>query len=221
MKLVLFGATGMVGQGVLLECLDADDVTEVVSVVRRPGGRTHPKLHEVLCADFTDLRPHAEAFRGARACFYCLGVSSAGMAEPDYRRVCHDFPLAAARVLAEVAPGAAFVLVTGVGADAQSRTMWARVRGEAEQTLLTMPGLRGYPFRPGYIQPMRGVTSRTGWYRGLYAVGAWSYPALRRLAPGMVTTSVAIGRAMLALARDGGPPHVVDVAEMNRLGGGR
>jgi uncharacterized protein YbjT (DUF2867 family) len=213
MRIVLFGATGMLGQGVLRVCLADDRVTEVLAVGRSPTGVTHPKLREILRADLFDVASFAGEAAGCDACFWCLGVSSLGVPEPEYRRVTHDLTLAVAHVLR---PGMRFVYVSGMGADARSRTMWARVKGETENALLELP-LDACVFRPGYVQPLYGATSRTRYYRLAYVVAAPFHPMLRRLFPRSVTTTEQIGRAMIAVAERGAPTRILDAAAINAL----
>ena len=201
MNILLFGATGMVGQGVLRECLRDDRVTNVIAVVRAPLGVTHAKLRELIHRDFADLSSLAAEFKAIDACFFCLGVTSAGKGEDEYRRITHDYTLAAARALPQT-PAVTFVYVSGEGTDSteRGRSMWARVKGRTENELLAMP-FRAYMFRPAYIQPVHGVVSRTAWIRWLYAGLSWLYPLLRRLIPAHVTTTENMGRAMLAVAQ--------------------
>ncbi len=152
MKVIIFGATGMVGQGTLHACLLAADVEQVLSIGRTPTGVQHPKLREITLADFTDLSPIEDELRGFDACFYCLGVSSIGMSEDAYTKISFDFPIAAARTLAELNPDLTFVYVSGAGTSATSRQMWARVKARTEDTVQEIfPN--GYAFRPGFIQP--------------------------------------------------------------------
>ena len=220
MKVILFGASGMVGQGVLRSCLEDPGVTEVVAVVRRPLGRASQKLREVLHADFTDFAPVAADLAGADACFYCLGVSAAGRSASDYEKITYTYTLAAARVVAADNPHLTFVYVSGEGTDSteQGRMAWARVKGRTENALLAMD-MRTYAFRPGWIQPMHGETSGTGWYRLLYRLTSWLYPLLRRLAPRYVTSTEEMGRAMIAVARlDGAGPHVLRTRQITQLG---
>jgi uncharacterized protein YbjT (DUF2867 family) len=209
MKVILFGATGMVGQGALRECLLAGDVSEVVSVGRRPTGVRHAKLVERELADFTDPSPIESDLAGADACFYCLGISSVGVDEATFTRVCHDYPVAAARALAKINPELTFVYVSGAGTDVHSRQMWARVKGRTEEEIQALLP-HAYAFRPGFIQPRYGATSRTGWYRAVYAITAPLMPALTRTAPRWFTTTDRLGQAMLRAARTGFPSHVVE-----------
>ena len=214
MKVIIFGATGMVGQGALRESLLAADVERVLTVGRRATGVRHPKLTELTVPDVGDLTPVESQLAGYDACFYCLGVSSVGLDEAAYTRISYDYPLAAARVLARTDPDLTFVLVTGAGTDAQGRAMWARVKGRAERAVLEMfPN--GYAFRPGFIQPTYGARSRTGWYDALYTVLAPLTPLLKRVAPGIVTTTDGLGRAMLRAARTGFGSRVVSGTDLH------
>jgi uncharacterized protein YbjT (DUF2867 family) len=205
MDLILFGATGMVGQGVLRECLRAADVARVVAVGRSTSGASHPKLRELIRADLFDLDAMADELTGFDACFFCLGVSSAGMAEPDYTRLTHDLTLAVAETLVRLNPRMTFVYVSGAGTDSseRGRVMWARVKGRTENALSRLPFRAVYLFRPGIIQPLHGAVSRTRSIRLLYAVLRPILPLLRRLMPNQVLTTEAMGQAMLAAARDG------------------
>ncbi|HSU42404.1 MAG TPA: hypothetical protein VLJ38_22635, partial [Polyangiaceae bacterium] len=164
-----------------------------------------------------DFTPVAEKLTGYDACFFCLGVTSVGATEADYRRVTRDIPAAAGRVLAARNPGMTFVLVTGRGTDATgtSKTMWARVKGEAENAILALPFKGKYVFRPGVIQPLHGITSRTPSYRVLYALFSWVVPILRWLAPESMTTTERMGRAMLNVARRGYSKPVLETADIN------
>lgn len=219
MKILLFGASGMVGQGVLRECLRDDDVEAVVSIGRSPTGQQHPRLREVACSDFTDLSPLEGELAGHDACFFCLGVSSAGMSEADYHRVTYDYALAAARALARVAPRTTFVYVSGAGTDSteKGRTMWARVKGKTENALLALPFEAAYMFRPAYIQPLHGITSKTRLYRAVYAVMAPFYPLWKALFPRYVTTTEEVGRGMLQVAKHGADRRVLENADIAAL----
>lgn len=208
----------MVGQGVLRECLASDEVQEVVAVVRRPLARIPTKLHELRHSNYFDWTDAMEEFRGVDACFFCIGESAVGKGEPEYRRVTYDLTLAVAHAVAQASPQAVFVYVSGAGTNAEGRSMWARVKGATENALLAMPFRGVYCFRPGYIQPLNGVRSRVGWYNAFYAGLGWAYPALRRVAPGMVTSSQAVARAMLQVARDGWPEHVLSNRAINAAG---
>ena len=221
MRVILLGATGMVGQGVLRECLLAPDVAAVLAVGRRRTAQEHPKLRELLVDDLGDLGRHASELGGFDACFFCLGVSSAGMDESSYRRITKDLTLAVAALLAEVNPGMTFVYVSGAGSDASEggRSMWARVKGETENALLRLP-LKVYLFRPGYIQPLHGISSRTTWYRVVYAVVGPFYPLWKTLFPSQLTTTELVGKAMLAVARERPGKSVLETPDINELARG-
>ena len=216
-KVLLFGATGMVGAGVLRECLLDDRVNEVIAVQRSSSGATHRKLRELIRSDFFDYHDARDTFRGADACFFCLGVTAVGKTEEEYRRLTFDITLAAARTLAELNPGMAFCYVSGQGTDSteRGRSMWARVKGQTENALLRLP-LRAYMFRPGYIQPLGGIQSKTRVYRVFYRIMTPLYPVLRRLTPNLVTTNEAVGRAMIELASRGYPSRILEVRDINK-----
>lgn len=204
----------MVGQGVLRECLAAPDVTEVVAVVRSPLERIPAlKLIEIEPRDFFDWKD--ADLSGFDACFFCLGVSSLGMNEADYRRVTYELTMSLAEPLAQQSPQAIFVYVSGAGTNAQSRQRWARVKAATENALIAMPFRAVYCFRPGYIQPLHGVRSKVGWYNAIYTALGWVEPLLIRLAPNFVTTTEAVGRAMLKVARDGWPQKVLTNHDIN------
>jgi uncharacterized protein YbjT (DUF2867 family) len=213
MKVVVFGATGMVGQGVLRESLLAPDVEEVVAVIRTPTGVQHPKLREVTLTDFADLTPIRDDLAGADACFYCLGVSSVGLDEAEYSIISYDYPMAAARVFAEVSPQVAFVYVSGAGTDPDSRRMWSRVKGGAERDIIALLP-NAYAFRPGIIRPTHGARSKTRFINSIYTATAPLLAVLERVAPKYVTSSDRLGRAMLQAARTGFPNRVVENADL-------
>ena len=213
MIVVIFGATGMIGQGALRESLLAADVEEVLAVVRRPTGVRHPKLREVTLADFADLTPIEDELRGYDACFYCLGISSVGVGEGAYTRVSYDYPVAAAHTLAGLDPAMTFVYVSGAGTKPDSRQMWSRVKARTEIEVIKTFA-HGYGFRPGFVQPTHGATSRTRLYRVIYTLTAPLIPVLSRIAPKYVTSTDRIGRAMLRAARTGLPTRIVENADL-------
>ena len=217
MKVVVFGTTGMVGKGVLLECLDDPRVTKVLTVGRSSAGVRHEKLEEVLHSDFEDYTAIEDKLSGYDACFFCLGTTSVGKAEAEYRRITYDLTLAAARSMVAVNPAMVFCYVSGTGTDgtASGRVMWARVKGETENALLELGFKGAYMFRPGYIQPLRGVRSGTRWYQAVYDGIGLLYPALRRLLPGAVTNTVTLGRALIRVAADGYPIRVLEGRDIN------
>ena len=220
MKVLIFGATGMVGQGALRECLLADDVTLVQTVGRTATGQQHPKLRELVqhdLFDYSGIEAHLENFD---ACFFCIGVTSSGMGEAQYTRLTHDLTLSAAQALARLNPQLTFVYVSGAGADSSEtgRTMWARVRGRLENALQRLPFKAVYVFRPGIIQPLHGIRSKTGSYRWFYTLSRPLLPLLRALMPDTVLSTEIMGRAMLAAARHGAPKVVLEAADIRALG---
>ena len=219
MNVILFGATGMVGQGVLRECLLDPDVERVLSIVRAPTGHREPKLSELVHADFFDFSAIENELSGYGACFFCLGVSSAGMKEADYRRVTHDITLAVASLLASLNRNMTFIYVSGTGTDSseRGRTMWARVKGKTENDLLRLPFKAAYMFRPGVIVPLHGVKSKTKLYQGFYTILGPLLPMLYALFPKYVTTTEQIGRAMLKVAKQGAPKSVLETSDINKI----
>src|SRR5216684_6578250 len=221
MKVILFGATGMVGQGVLRECLLDPDVQTILSVGRGATGQQHQKLRELVHQDFLDFSAIESELSGFDACFFCLGVTSVGMTEERYQHITYGFTIAAAETLARLNPGMTFIYVSGMGTDSseRGRSMWARVKGKTENALLRLPFKAAFMFRPGYIQPLRGIRSKTRWYQALYDVMGPLYPILRRLFPRYVTTTVNIGRAMIHVAATGSLKQILSSADINQLSG--
>jgi uncharacterized protein YbjT (DUF2867 family) len=220
MKVLIFGATGMVGQGVLRECLLAPDVQSVVAVGRSATGQQHARLRDLVHKDMYDYGAIEPQLQGFDACFFCLGVSSVGMKEPEYKRITYDLTLAAATVLARLNPGMTFTYVTGAGTDSSERgtSMWARVKGATENALLRLPFKAAYMFRPGMIQPLHGARSKTPLYDAAIVVLKPVLGLAYRWWPNRVTTTEKLGRAMLAVARGGAPKVVLDPADINALG---
>jgi len=219
MNVLLFGATGMVGQGVLRECLLDPDVQSVLSIGRSATGQRHAKLRELLHSDFLDFSAIESELAGFDACFFCLGISSAGMPEETYRRITYDFTIAAARTLARLNPNMTFVYVSGMGTDSseRGRTMWAKVKGKTENELLGLPFKAAYMFRPGLIVPLDGVRSRTRLYRTFYAVLGPVLPLLNAAFPKYVTTTRQVGRAMIQVVKRGAPERVLENSDLNKF----
>ena len=234
MNVLLFGATGMVGQGVLRECLLDTGVDRVLAVGRSAvdpayigraagaaaaTGRPATKLRELIVPDVANLTTIEPELAGFDACFFCLGVSSIGMAEAEYTRLTYDLTLAVARTVVRQSPAATFVYVSGAGTDGteQGRSMWARVKGRTENELLRLPFKAAFMFRPGAIVPLHGVRSKTAWVRLIYLVAAPIVPLWRALLPNTITTSEQVGRAMLRVAREGYASPILETADINRL----
>src|ERR1700716_10837 len=203
MKVILFGATGMVGQGVLRECLLDPDVESVLSVGRSPTGQTHAKLREIVHGNFTDFSAIEPQLTGYDACFFCLGVSSVGMDEARYRHLTYDITMAAATTLAKLNSGMVFTYVTGRSTDSteQGSQMWARVKGKTENDLLKLPFKGAYMFRPAAIAPLHGIRSKTAWVQAAIVVLGPLLALLYKIAPNHVTTTEQVGRAMIKVVR--------------------
>jgi uncharacterized protein YbjT (DUF2867 family) len=219
MNVLLFGATGMVGQGVLRECLLDPDVSLVLTVGRSASGVHHPKLREIVHRDLWHYAAIETDLSGFDACFFCLGVSSNGMTEKDYAHVTYGITLAAAEVLCRLNPQMTFVYVSGAGTDSseQGRSTWARVKGRTENARLRLPFAAAYMFRPGIIQPLHGARSGTTFYRVFYTLTKPLLPLLRRAFPDHVLTTQQIGQAMLTVARDGYPKGVLESKDIRAV----
>ena len=215
LRVILTGATGMVGEGVLLECLHHPDVEQVLSVSRRPSGRAHPKLREILHENFHDLTPIQDHLAGYNVCFFCLGVSSVGMKEPQYRRLTYDLTLHFAQTLLPCNPSLTFCYVSGAGTDStlRSRQMWAQVKGQTENALLQLGFKGAYMFRPAFMRATPGQQRVKGYYRFI----GWLYPVLRRLFPKYVSTLKEVGQAMIHAAQHGYPKPVLEVPDIVQL----
>jgi uncharacterized protein YbjT (DUF2867 family) len=223
LNVVLFGATGMVGQGALRECLLDPDVARVLTVGRRATGQQHEKLREVVVTDMYDLSPIRTELAGFNACFFCLGVSSTGMTEERYARVTYDLTMVAAQTLVQLNPGMTFVFVSGMGTDSSERdgVMWARVKGRTENALLRIGFKAAYMFRPGFIVPQHGIKSRTTLYRLFYTVLAPLLPLFKKLAPNAVVTTESLGRAMIAVAKRGYGKPVLEARDISAASMGK
>ena len=214
LKAIITGATGMVGEGVLLECLNHPDVERVLVINRKPGGVSHPKLREIIHGDFFDLASVEPQLVGYDACFFCLGVSSVGLSQEEYRRITYDLTLNVARTLAKCSPDLNFCYVTGAGTDSseKGRIAWARVKGATENALMRV-FKRSYMFRPGFMKATPGQKNLKSYYPWL----AWLYPLGRALYPGGFCTLQEAGRAMINAASKGYPKPILEVADIVKL----
>lgn len=217
MQILITGANGLVGQGVLQACLRDPEVTRVVALGRRPGGQSHAKLTELTCPDFAELGAVEALLRPFDACLYCAGAPPLGTPEAEYRHVTRDLTMHVAQVLARLNPGLVFLYVSGAHSDPASRLMPLRIKGETENALAALP-LRSVMLRTGGVQPVEGVRSPRPALAALYALTGPVMGLGVLLAPGVMTTTQRVGRAMLKLLRQQDPPAVVENAEINRLG---
>lgn len=220
MNVVVFGATGMLGQAVVRESLRDASVERLVIVVRRPSGLADPKLVEIVESDITRLAPHESLLGDMDACFFCLGVTSLGLSEAEYSRLTHDLTIAVARQLVRVNLHMTFIYVSGAGTDSteRGRSMWARVKGRTENALLALGFHAAYMFRPGAVIPLHGIRSRTSWYNALYALVRPLADPLSRMTPKYVTTTDRLARAMLVVARDGHSSPILESSDINSIG---
>ncbi len=207
----------MVGQGVLRECLLDPNVQQVLSIVRTPSKQHHAKLRELIHTDFFDYSTIEPQLTGFDACFFCLGVSSTGMDEAKYKHLTHDLTLAAATTLARLNPQMTFIYVSGAGTDSteHGRIMWARVKGKTENDLLKLPFCAAYMFRPGVIQPLHGIRSKTKFYQFFYTLLNPIFPLLKSTFPQSITTTEQLGRAMLKVALQGYPKSILESKDIN------
>ena len=219
MRVILFGATGMIGSGALIECLEDPGVEAVLAIVRRPTGRSHDKLTELIHSDFADYSGVEDELRDYDACLFCLGISAAGMSEADYRRITYDYSVAAGEVLSRLNPAMRLCFISGAGTNMSSRQMWARVKGEAEAAMLGLPWRSAHMFRPGGIAPKKGVVSGVRSYRIFYALFGWALPLIQRVAPNAITDTVKLGRALIRVGREGHPKSYLETPDINAAAG--
>lgn len=217
MKIMITGVTGMVGEGVLMECLENPSVDKVLSVSRKSSGRHHPKLVEYIVADFLALNEDDTKLAGYDGCFFCAGISSIGMKESDYARITYDMTLHFAQVVLRQNPGITFIYVSGTGTDSTEKggMMWARVKGKTENALTAMPFRQVYHFRPGFLQASKGQKNILTLYRYL----GWTFPFFKALFPKRVSTLKQLGKAMINAVSGGYPNHVLEVPDINQLAG--
>ena len=219
LNVIITGATGMVGKGVLLECIDSPDVESILLINRSPVDVMHPKVKEIIHKDFFDLSSVRDQLTGYNACFFCLGVSSVGMKEADYKRFTYDLTLGFAKVVLFLNPDMTFCYVSGAGTDSseKGKSMWARVKGKTENDLLSLGFKATYMFRPGYIHPMRGIKSKTPLYKAVYVVLKPLYPLVKRM-PQYGTVNAASGRGRITVARNGYTNRDVERIGIHRIG---
>lgn len=214
-RAIITGASGMVGEGVLHECLNHEAVEHVLVIGRKPCGTTHPKMEEILHADFFDLSSIANRFEGYNACYFCLGVSSIGMKEAEYHHLTYDLTIHMAEILARINPEMTFCYVSGSATDEteKGKTMWARVKGKTENKIKSLFGKRAFLFRPGYMQPTEGLKNTLKYYGYI----SWMYPFFRLVLPGFVSTLADLGRAMIQVTLKGADKQAIEVRDIIQL----
>jgi uncharacterized protein YbjT (DUF2867 family) len=219
MNVLIFGATGMVGQGVLRESLLDPGVESVLTIGRTLTGVQNPKLKEIAHTDMWEYASLEDRLAGFDACFFCLGASSAGMKPEDYERLTYGITMAAAETLARLNPRMTFIYVSGAGTDSseRGRTMWARVKGKTENDLLRLPFHAAYMFRPGFIEPRNGATSKTKAYRLTYSLVKPLMPVIRSLFRSSILTTEEVGLAMIKAVRRGAPKQILEIKDIQSL----
>ena len=211
-KAIVTGATGMVGEGVLHECLQHPQVTEVLVIGRKPCGVIHPKLKEIIHADFFDLSSTQDQLKGYNACYFCLGVSSVGMKEPEYYKMTYTLTMHVAETLSKQNPDMIFCYVSGGGTDSTEKgnSMWARVKGKTENDLMNLPFKQVYNFRPGYMHPTKGLKNVLPYYKYI----TWLYPFFRAVLPNFVSTLAELGLAMINVTLFGYEKQILEVKDI-------
>lgn len=218
-NVIITGSTGMVGKGVLLECLENSDVKKILLLNRSSVGIEHEKITELIIEDFQNLSPLREALSGYDACYFCLGVSSFRMKEKEYNEITYRVTLHLAKLLSDINPSMSFCYVSGVGTDSteKGRSMWARVKGKTENALKKLPLKSVFLFRPGYIQPQKGIKSKTALYNTLYVFVKPLYPLFKLIIPGKVTTTSDIGKAMIYTSLHGADKDIFYNKDINEV----
>jgi uncharacterized protein YbjT (DUF2867 family) len=218
LKVIITGASGMVGKGVLLECLDNDVVEKVVTLNREPVGHEHSKHTQIIVPSFQQLDSIKEEIQNFDACYFCAGVTSVGKSEQEYEQITYDLTLNVAKWFIDHSPSSIFCYVSGTGTDSSEngRSMWARVKGKTENALLNMNFRSAYMFRPGYIQPLRGIRSKTGWYNALYSL-FWPVYLILKFIPGAATNTSNMGKAMLAVTLTTPDERILHNRDIDRL----
>lgn len=214
-RAIVTGSTGMVGEGVLHECLLHPDVEQVLVINRRPCGVTHPKLKEIIHANFLDITPIQEQLKNYNACFFCFGVSSVGLSKANYYRFTYELTMHVAGVLSKLNPDMTFCYVSGGGTDSteSGRSNWARVKGKTENDLMKLPFKKSYMFRPGFMKPTKGLKNALSGYKFL----GWLYPVFRLLLPAYVSTLREVGLAMINCVLKGYPKQILEVKDIVKL----
>jgi uncharacterized protein YbjT (DUF2867 family) len=219
MKVILTGASGMVGRGVLLECIDHPKVEKVLSIGRTKLDLDHKKLEELIINDFTDYSDVEASLNDYDACFFCLGISAIGKSEEEYRHITYDYTLALAKAVAKVNTNVSFIYVSGAGTDSteKGRNMWARVKGKVENDLLKMGFSKAFMFRPGAIIPERGIRSKTKAYQFAYDYFMWAIRAVKAIAPNSICTTTQIGKAMINAVLYSYSKEILDPVDIIKL----
>ncbi len=214
-RAIITGVTGMVGEGVLHECLQHPEVEQVLVINRKPCGIIHPKLKEIVHSDFYNITPIENQLTNYNACFFCLGVTSIGLKEPEYHKLTYDLTMNVARTLSKLNPDMTFCYVSGASTDSteKGKSMWARVKGKTENHLMQLPFKKVYAFRPGYMHPTKGLKNTLNYYKYL----SWLYPVFRTLFPNSVSTLAQLGQAMINTVNKGPEKSILEVKDINEL----
>ena len=215
LKVIITGATGMVGEGVLHECLSNPDVKKILLINRKPSGVGLPKVDEIIHQDFQDISPIADELQGYNACFFCVGISSVGVPEKEYFAKTYTLTMEFAKSFSRINPDSTFCYISGAGTDSseKGRIRWARVKGKTENDLMKLPFKAIYNFRPAYLHPTKGLQNTSKYYHYI----SFLYPVLKRLMPGYVSTLQDLGTAMINAASKGYDKSVLEVTDINAV----
>jgi uncharacterized protein YbjT (DUF2867 family) len=215
MNIIITGTTGMIGEGILLECLKDDRISAILSVSRKPTGKIHPKLKEYIVSDFLSLQESDEMLKGYDACFFCAGISSIGVSPTDYERISYDTTLQFAKA---VGPNQnmSFVYVSGSGTDSteNGRLHWARVKGKTENDLMKLPFKQVFGFRIGIVEVAKGQTHILPFYKYV----SWLIPLLKIISPNILNTMRQVANAMIVVSSNGYPNNIIHVKDIHQLG---
>jgi uncharacterized protein YbjT (DUF2867 family) len=218
LNVIITGATGMVGEGVLHECLQHSGVENVLVITRRSTGYSHPKLKEIIHRDFSNMTDLKDQLKGYNACYFCLGVTSMGKKETEYRKLTYTLTLNFATILADLNHNMTFCYISGAGTDSteKGRIMWARVKGKTENDLMKLPFKAVFNFRPAFIKPFLPLKPDQTFYK-TYRYTSWLFPVIQVLAPNYIIKLEDLALAMIHSSLSGYSKNILEVRDIKLL----